>query len=109
MWIERIGSEGTRPALLPAGPVPERWNVKSVFIETADGESLGGLSCSHDFLRGPICRGILHPVVWLPKISVVGPNLLLLPGCAESAVAKSDRLEMIMPSVPGSSYSGSSR
>ena len=44
-WIERIGSEGTRPALLPAGPVPERWNVKSVFIETADGESLGGLSC----------------------------------------------------------------
>jgi len=33
-WIERNGSEGSRPALLFAGPVPERWNVKLVFIET---------------------------------------------------------------------------
>ena len=41
-WIARIGSEGTRPALLPAGPVPERWNVKSVFIETPDGQRLAG-------------------------------------------------------------------
>jgi hypothetical protein len=39
-WIERIGSEGTRPALLPAGPVPERWNVKVVFIETPDGPAI---------------------------------------------------------------------
>ena len=23
-WIAQIGSEGARPALLPAGPVPER-------------------------------------------------------------------------------------
>jgi hypothetical protein len=40
--IERSGSEGTRPALLPAGPVPERRNVKSVFIETPDGQRLAG-------------------------------------------------------------------
>lgn len=39
-WIALIGSEGTRPALLPAGPVPERWNVKSVFIETTDGPAI---------------------------------------------------------------------
>jgi len=36
------GSEGTRPALLAAGPVPERWNVKLVFIETPDGQRLAG-------------------------------------------------------------------
>ena len=39
-WIAHIGSEGTRPALLPAGPVPERWNVKLVFIETPDGPAI---------------------------------------------------------------------
>ena len=33
-WIAGIGSEGTRPAHLPAGPVPEGWNVGSVSIET---------------------------------------------------------------------------
>ena len=43
-WIERTGSEGTRPALLPAGPVPERWNVKSVFIETPDGPAINWTS-----------------------------------------------------------------
>ena len=41
-WIAGIGSKGTRPALLPAGPVPERWNVKLVFIETPDGQRLAG-------------------------------------------------------------------
>ena len=46
MWLARIGSEGTRPALLPAGPVPERWNVKSVFIETPDGQRLAGRASS---------------------------------------------------------------
>jgi len=40
-WIERVGSEGTRLALLPAGPVPERWNVESVFIETTDEPAIG--------------------------------------------------------------------
>jgi len=39
-WIARIGSEATRTALLPAGPVPERSNVKSVFIETPDCQRL---------------------------------------------------------------------
>ena len=39
-WIARMGSEGTRPAPLPAGPVPERWHVKSVFIETPDGPAI---------------------------------------------------------------------
>jgi len=39
--IALVESEGTRPALLPAGPVPERWNVKSVFVETADGPAIG--------------------------------------------------------------------
>ena len=39
-WIARIGSEGTRPALLPAGPVPERLNVKLVLIETPDGPAI---------------------------------------------------------------------
>jgi len=39
-WIAGIGSEGTRPALLPAGPVPERWNVISVFIETPHGPAI---------------------------------------------------------------------
>jgi hypothetical protein len=41
-WIAHIGSEGARPALLPAGPVPERWNGKWVFIETPDGQRLAG-------------------------------------------------------------------
>ena len=40
-WIAGIGSEGTRPALLPAGPVPERWNVGLVFIETTHGPAIG--------------------------------------------------------------------
>jgi hypothetical protein len=31
VWNARMDSEGTRPALLPAGPVPERWNVKQAF------------------------------------------------------------------------------
>ena len=39
-WIERGGSEGTWPALLPAGPVPERRNVRSVLIETTDGPAI---------------------------------------------------------------------
>ena len=39
-WSARIGSEGTRPALLPAGPVPERWNVKLAFIETPYGPAI---------------------------------------------------------------------
>ena len=43
-WIARNGSEGTRPALLPAGPVPERWNVKLVFIETHYGPAINWTS-----------------------------------------------------------------
>jgi len=39
-WIAMGGSEGARPALLPAGPVPERWNVKSAFIETPHGPAI---------------------------------------------------------------------
>ena len=39
-WIAGNGSEGTRPAPLPAGPVPERLNVKSVFIETPHGPAI---------------------------------------------------------------------
>jgi len=49
-WIERIGSEGTRPALLPAGPVPERWKVKLVFIETPHDQRLTARACSHIYL-----------------------------------------------------------
>ena len=49
-WIADIRSEGTRPAPLPAGPVPERWNVKSVFIETPHGQRLTGRACSAVFL-----------------------------------------------------------
>ena len=41
-WIERIGSEGARFALLPAGPVPERWNGGSVLIEPPKGQRLIG-------------------------------------------------------------------
>jgi len=34
----------TPPALLPAGPVPERWNVKLVFIETPHGPAINWTS-----------------------------------------------------------------
>ena len=43
-WIAQTGSEGTRPAPLPAGPVPERWHVKSAFIETPDGPAISWTS-----------------------------------------------------------------
>ena len=49
-WVERIGSEGARPALLPAGPVPERWNVKLVFIETPHGPAINWTSSLGLFL-----------------------------------------------------------
>jgi len=62
-WIARIGSEGTWPALLPAGPVPERWNVKTVFIETPNGQRLAGRACSHNFSRGPMARGMTLALV----------------------------------------------
>ena len=39
--IARVESEGTRPALPPAGPVPERWNVGSALIETTHGPAIG--------------------------------------------------------------------
>jgi hypothetical protein len=40
-WIALIGSEGTlAAALLPAGTVPERWNVKMVFIENLYGPAI---------------------------------------------------------------------
>jgi len=45
--IAGVGSECTRPALLPAGLVPERWNVKGVFIETSNGQRLTGRVCWH--------------------------------------------------------------
>ena len=38
------GSEGTRPACLKAGPVPEWWNVGSVFIETPYGPAINWTS-----------------------------------------------------------------
>ena len=44
-WIAPNGSEGTRPALLPAGPVPERWNTGFAFIETLDGQQVTGRAC----------------------------------------------------------------
>ena len=43
-WIAVVESEGTRPALLFAGPVPERWNVKSAFIETSNGPAISWTS-----------------------------------------------------------------
>jgi len=43
-WNADIGSEGTRPALLSAGPVPERLNVKLVFIETPHGPAINWTS-----------------------------------------------------------------
>jgi len=49
-WIAGNGSEGTRPAPLPAGPVPEWWNVKSVFIETPDGPAINCTSLFGLFL-----------------------------------------------------------
>jgi hypothetical protein len=36
------GAKALGLLLLPAGPVPERWNVGSVFIETPDGQRLAG-------------------------------------------------------------------
>jgi len=49
-WIECIASEGTRPALLPAGPVPERWGVKAAFIETPHGPAINWTSWLGYFL-----------------------------------------------------------
>ena len=45
-WIAKAGSEGTRSALLPAGPVPERWHVGLMFIETPHGPAI---SCTSLF------------------------------------------------------------
>ena len=66
-WIARIGSEGTRPALLPAGPVLERWNVEAVFIETPHGPAINWTSWFAIFDAGrnlhagaPQMKG-LHP------------------------------------------------
>jgi hypothetical protein len=42
--IARNGSEGTRPALLPAGPVPEWWIAQLVFIETPYGPAINWTS-----------------------------------------------------------------
>jgi len=38
-------------------PVPERWNVGFVFIETPHGPAINWTSLSHIFLRGPVSRG----------------------------------------------------
>jgi len=57
-----MGSEGTRPALLPAGPVPERWNVKSVFIETPHGPAISWTS-SLDISYVPSNPGRVSPTV----------------------------------------------
>ena len=54
-WIAANVSEGTRPALLPAGPVPEWWNFKLVFIETPDGQRLAGRACSQYIILNAIC------------------------------------------------------
>ena len=39
-WIAVVESEGTRPALLFAGPVPERWNVKAALLGTPYGPAI---------------------------------------------------------------------
>ena len=44
-WIAKAGSEGTRPAMLLAVPVPERWNVKLVVIEIPNGQRLTARAC----------------------------------------------------------------
>ena len=49
-WIARTGSEGTRDAVLRASPVPERLNVKWVFIETPDGPAISWTSLFGYFL-----------------------------------------------------------
>jgi len=41
------GSEGTRDALPPASPVPERSNVKPAPLESENGQRLAGRACSH--------------------------------------------------------------
>ena len=41
------GSEGTRDALLPASPVPERSNVKKTPLESENGQRLAERACSH--------------------------------------------------------------
>ena len=43
-----VGSEDSRPALLPVGLVPERWNVKLVFIETPHGTAINWTSLLAD-------------------------------------------------------------
>jgi hypothetical protein len=60
-WIGRVESEGTRPALLPAGPVPERWNVGLVFIETTYGRAIrwtGWLAVLFDINSAP--KSFIH-------------------------------------------------
>ena len=56
VWTAGIGSEGARPALLFAGPVPERWNVGLVFIETPHGPAINCTSSLALFVCG-IVRG----------------------------------------------------
>ncbi|MEI7990100.1 MAG: hypothetical protein WCI88_13770, partial [Chloroflexota bacterium] len=70
--IASIGSEGTRPALLSAGPVPERSNVKSAFIETPDGQRLAGRACSDSYYFNEKSY-LYQPIVLaeLSKLSVV--------------------------------------
>ena len=77
-WIAGIGSEGTRPAVLPAGPVPERWNVNSVFIETPNGQRLAGRAGSHIVFRSPEItqcgyRAIAESTAWLISASLCPP------------------------------------
>jgi len=64
------GSEGTRDALPPASPVPERSNVKPAPLESEDGQRLAGRACSHCISEYTVPlltdengqRYILHPV-----------------------------------------------
>ena len=59
VWNAGVGSEGTRPALLPAGPVPERPNVKHAPNRKPPAfQWLGPPPCSPFFVRGPIWRGV---------------------------------------------------
>ncbi len=68
-WIAGNGSEGTRPALPLAGPVPEWWNGKAVFIESPHGQRLAARACSRNLFRGPLSRGMATSVA--PLLGIV--------------------------------------
>ena len=61
------GSEGTRDALLPASPVPERSNVKSTPLESENGQRLAERVCSHNWIgipSGVMVREEINRIGW---------------------------------------------